>query len=93
MWNCQWVILFFLCRVLEKRQTKQHISDDNDHHIPAGTGYMVVNYLEKASKNFWLRTVNYKIIEKQKIYITYNHVLSWGTYWKSEASYENLKNC
>ena len=27
-------------------------SDDNDHHIPAGTGYMVVNYLEKASKNF-----------------------------------------
>ena len=66
---------FFLCKVLEKRHTEQHISDDNDHHIPAGTDYMVVNYLKKTSENFRTRTVNYKVIEKQKIYITYNHVL------------------
>ena len=27
---------FFLCRVIEKGHTdEQHISDDNDHHIPA----------------------------------------------------------
>ena len=36
---------------------------------------MVVNYLEKTSENFQSRTLNYKIIVKQKIYITYNHVL------------------
>ena len=36
---------------------------------------MVVNYLEKTSENFQSRTVTYKIIEKQKLYITYNHVL------------------
>ena len=36
---------------------------------------MVVNYLKKASVNFRSRTVNHEIIEKQKIYITYNHVL------------------
>ena len=36
---------------------------------------MVVNNLEKTSENFRSRTVNYKIIEKQKIYIKYNHVL------------------
>ena len=49
---------FFLCRVLEKRHTEQHISDNNDHHIPAGTDYMVGNYLEKTSENFRSRTVN-----------------------------------
>ena len=36
---------------------------------------MVVNYFEKTSENFQSRTVDYKIIEKQKLYITYNHVL------------------
>ena len=36
---------------------------------------MVVNYLEKTSENFRSGTVNCKIIEKQKIYITFNHVL------------------
>ena len=36
---------------------------------------MVVNYLEKTSENFRSGTVNRKIIEKQKIYITFNHVL------------------
>ena len=44
---------FFLCKVLEKNHTDEHISDDNDHHIPAGNNYMVSNYLEKTFENFY----------------------------------------
>ena len=65
---------FFLCRVLEKGIQK-NIFLMIMITFPAGTDYMVVNYLEKTSENFRSRTVNYKIIEKQKIYIRYNHVL------------------
>ena len=65
---------FFLCRVLEKG-IHNNIFLMIMITFPAGTDYMVVNYLEKTSENFRSRTVNYKIIEKQKIYITYNHVL------------------
>ena len=65
---------FFLCRVLEKGIQK-NIFLMIMITFPAGTDYMVVNYLEKTSENFRSGTVNYKIIEKQKIYIRYNHVL------------------
>ena len=35
-------------------------NDDNNHYVPAGTNYMVCNYLEKVSENFNQRTVQYK---------------------------------
>ena len=65
---------FFLCRVFEKG-IQNNIFLMIMITFPAGTDYMVVNYLEKTSENFRSRTFNYKIIQKQKIYITYNHVL------------------
>ena len=65
---------FFLCRVFEKG-IQNNIFLMIMITFPAGTDYMVVNYLEKTSENFQSRTVTYKIIEKQKLYITYNHVL------------------
>ena len=65
---------FFLCRVFEKG-IQNNIFLMKMITFPAGTDYMVVNYLEKTSENFRSRTFNYKIIQKQKIYITYNHVL------------------
>ena len=30
-----------------KKNTDEHISDDNNRHIPAGNDYMVCSYLEK----------------------------------------------
>ena len=71
--------------------TEQHISDDNDHHIPAGTDYMVVNYLEKTSENSRSGTVNYKNYRKAKnIHNIQPCPLSWGTYWRFKASYGRL---
>ena len=38
---------FFTCKVLEKKCATENIHDDNNHCVPAGTNYMVCNYLEK----------------------------------------------
>ena len=54
---------FFLCRVFEKG-IQNNIFLMKMITFPAGTDYMVVNYLEKTSENFRSRTVNYKIYTK-----------------------------
>ena len=66
---------FFLYKVLEKKHANEHISDDNDHNIPGGNKCMVYNYLKKTFENFRQGHFQYKLIEKQKVYIIYNHVL------------------
>ena len=43
--------------------------------ISTGNDYMVGNYLDKIFENFWQENAQYKLIEKQKVYITYNNVL------------------
>ena len=61
------------CAVLEKRYTEQHISDDNDRSILLLV--LIIWWSIILKKSFRSRTDNYKIIEKQKICIRYNHVL------------------
>ena len=86
---CSSINLFFslieVTNIYKKNKQKktnkhryEHISNDNDHHIPTGNvnGNMISNYLVKACENFWPGNVQYKLIEKQKVYIMYNHVLS-----------------
>lgn len=61
---------------MKKKYTGEYIPDDNYHYFPTGNNYMVYKYLEKIFENFRQENVQYKWIEKQKVYITYNHVLS-----------------
>ena len=76
IYSCQTVNEpFFLCKVLEKCHANENVADDNDHYIPAGNDYMICNYFGRMSENLRKGSIQYTLIEKQKIYITYNQIL------------------
>ena len=69
---------FFLCQVNAKKTANEgHVTDDNNHLIPAGTDYMVCKYLDKGTENFRKGYVQYSLSTKD-VYITYDQVMFPG---------------
>ena len=69
---------FYICKVLDKKTATKGISDTNEHYIPAGTAYIICNYLEKVSENMKNKEVKYKLISQNSVFITNEQIFNPG---------------